>query len=102
MKEGLMICDRCRKSAPVSDMKYIPKGDSKITLCSSCRSKNDVSKKTIKKEQSQKIPYFCSRCRYKFKFSHDGITNLKCPYCGRSDKITEDEASTADTLIKLS
>ena len=31
-----VLCDRCRKFSPFSDMKYLPKGDGKMALCKNC------------------------------------------------------------------
>ena len=43
--------------------------------------------------------FFCVRCRYKFK-AKDGITKaLKCPFCGKTDKIIQDKKETSDNLI---
>lgn len=40
-------------------------------------------------ETPQKMLYYCSRCRYKFRHNPHGETNLRCPYCGRTDKVSE-------------
>jgi protein-arginine kinase activator protein McsA len=103
-----MICDRCHKAVPLSDIKYLPKSnDSKIALCSECRAKTlpespaaKPSKQAKKSAEDLRPVYFCGRCRYKFKHNHDGVTNLKCPYCGKSDKIAEYHSSSAETLLK--
>jgi DNA-directed RNA polymerase subunit RPC12/RpoP len=105
-----MICDRCHQAVPLSDVKYLPKGnDSKMALCSACRAQSLPEASQIKssKAGTAKTPpkdtrpaYFCGRCRYKFKYSADGVTNLKCPYCGKSDKIVEYKVGSAEMLIK--
>lgn len=96
-----MICDRCRKAVPIKDIRYLPKGkDARIALCSECRSKGFVSDEKEKKVTDKKLKYFCSRCRYKFKFDPTGVSNIKCPYCGKDDKIIEDKVPPADELLK--
>lgn len=96
------VCDRCRKFVPLSDIKYIPKGkDQKIMLCSACRAKGDVaSEKSAKKEDNKKI-YICYRCNYKFK-ADPKAKALRCPYCGKDDKLEEYKFSSAESLIKES
>ena len=100
-----MICGRCHNPAPVSDIQYIPTGvSSKIAMCSACRTKSNINKpagSTRSKEvSSEKNQYFCSRCRYKFKFDAKGVTNLKCPYCGKYDQVKEYKNLSAEQLIK--
>lgn len=102
-----MICDRCHKAVPLADVKYLPKGNSsKMALCSACRQqtlpegspgKSSSSKVLAKNKRPE---YFCGRCRFKFKFTGDGATNLKCPYCGKTDKIIEYKVNSADALVK--
>ena len=86
-----MTCDRCRKAVSLDNIKYLPRGGSKAALCSECRAKGDIkdwAKSTAeKKAEDYKDPFFCERCRYKFKFDSAGVTNLKCPYCGKSDQV---------------
>lgn len=99
-----MICDRCHKSVPIPDIKYLPKGkDSRIALCSACRSKTDIMKEineSVKKAVPQKKVYFCSRCKFKFKFDPKGVSNLSCPYCGKADRVVEHKMDSADALLK--
>lgn len=101
-----MICDRCRKSVPIPKMKYLSKSkDSIIALCPECRERYGSEKKSAekipprekvkaeklvsKKEITNKQKYKCDRCKYKFEYHHDGVTILKCPYCGKSDMVRE-------------
>lgn len=106
-----MICDRCKKSVPIPNVQYVAKGgDSLMALCSLCRSEiaNErikypqivVKKGTPQKEQTKKAPYFCERCRYKFLFDPSTIANLRCPYCGKSDRTHKYKPQSADTLLK--
>jgi DNA-directed RNA polymerase subunit RPC12/RpoP len=94
-----MTCDSCRKAVPISDLKYMLKGDSKMVLCSACRSKQKM-KDEKKGTMQDKKPYFCVRCKYKFKYKPSSQTVLRCPYCGKGDKIIEDIAPDADKLLK--
>ena len=86
-----MVCDRCHRSAPISEMRFVPKGnDAKLTLCSGCRKEHVSEQKEMldkKAVDSSKKNYFCGRCRYKFQFNPTGVTNMKCPYCGKPDKV---------------
>lgn len=99
-----MICDRCRKAVLISDVKYIPKGkDSRQALCSECRAitLSSVDRKEDKKLEERKRGYFCGRCKYKFKFDPTCSTNLKCPYCGKRDKVEETRVPPTDKLLKI-
>ncbi|MFH1683208.1 MAG: hypothetical protein ABIA37_05430 [Candidatus Woesearchaeota archaeon] len=85
-----MVCDRCHKSDFISEMRFVSKGDdAKITLCRGCRKEDSSEKKKVeaKKADVSKKNYFCGRCRYKFQFDPTSVTNLKCPYCGKPDKV---------------
>ena len=84
------LCDKCRRPTLVTDIKYVAKGDgSRQALCSKCRNKTVESqiKQTVQKT-SDKIIYVCGRCGYRFKFDPFGVSQLRCPYCGRTDKLT--------------
>jgi hypothetical protein len=101
------LCERCRKFVPVSDIKFLPKGDNaRISLCTSClkafKSEDEKKKKVVAKSASFSSgkTYFCGRCRYKFKLNLAGDATLRCPYCGKSDKMFEDKAIDADSLLR--
>ena len=47
---------------------------------------------------AEKISYICTRCKYKFKHNPAGEVFLKCPYCGKDDRIIEDKA--ANSIVK--
>lgn len=102
--ERQMICDRCHKSVLTSEMRFEPKGaDSMTALCSQCREETKLpDKKQGLKTVPEKKTYFCGRCRYKFKFDQKGISNLKCPYCGRSDRTMVYNPESAEKIIKES
>src|SRR3989338_1706113 len=89
-----MLCELCRGFFPISEVAYLPKGNSKIALCRACREKGtnktilneEEDYEEVKENKSPKISkdsYFCTRCKYKFKFAPVNETKLKCPYCGR-------------------
>ena len=101
-----VLCDRCRKFSTFSDIKYLPKGDGKMALCRTCikqftTAPNPALKKQVSSDSSV-INYFCQRCRYKFKYNTARHAILKCPYCGKDDKIMEDKIISADHLVKES
>jgi Trm5-related predicted tRNA methylase len=104
VEERTMLCEKCRNFFPIAEIKYmvnIAKGkDEKIALCTSCRAKHKLEIPKAKKADPQKTPYFCVRCRYKFKHSPHGETNLKCPFCGKDDKIILDKAPSTERMIK--
>ena len=116
-----IMCDQCKNQVPMSDAKYASKGpNSVMVLCADCRDRTSSKKNKekikgiikevntlikpkqnlMKKSISDKIKYFCSRCRYKF--SHDDLSenNLRCPYCSKSDYIAEYKTFSADNIVK--
>lgn len=100
-----MVCDRCRKSVPISDIKYIPRGvEAKIGLCQSCRVAGVVKNKASSalNDEAKKEEFYCVRCKYKFKYHLRSLSNFKCPYCGQSDQIAEGKVTTASHLINIS
>lgn len=114
------ICDQCRKSVLISDIRYTQRGkDSVAALCSDCRSgrgsatksvpvktgsvsasKPFPSTKTATKEEGQKKVYFCTLCRYKFKLDPSGKSKIVCPFCGRTNGVEEFEVQSAEELIE--
>ncbi len=126
-----MNCELCKKSVPVSDIKYMPKGiDAKMAVCSACRAKTmqaqkggplpfkkepipgagqkvaignedfimiktvpkediPMTEKTKSPEHGEKVMYRCERCNYKFKHDTAKVKVPRCPYCGKSDKVSE-------------
>lgn len=96
---GGLICEGCKKTVPVTELKYVLKKDKRIALCTECRNKTEEAIKTSpilqrkvekqKEELSSKNMYFCKRCSYKFKFSEAPGTRLMCPYCGKDDRIVD-------------
>src|SRR3989344_2914220 len=114
---GNIMCDQCKKSVPMSDAKYSPKGpDSVMVVCSDCRSR--VSKKNKPKEvmneiktiiekpravvNSSKKSFSCTRCNYKFKYDYGSDANLRCPYCGKMDYLVKSYDFSAEKLVKES
>lgn len=84
------LCDKCRRPTLVTDIKYTAKGDgTRLALCSKCRNKNIASqiKQTPAQKTSDKQTYVCGRCGYRFRFDTFGVAQLRCPYCGRTDKL---------------
>jgi protein-arginine kinase activator protein McsA len=100
------LCERCRKFVSVTDIKYVPKGDnSRMALCKSClKSFGGADEKNKKAAKGASLSagksYFCGRCRYKFKFNSASNASLRCPYCGKGDKILEDKQVDADALLR--
>ena len=90
-----IACSRCRKIVPISDIKYVLSGkDMKLELCSECRGEKvkpaTPGIKVVKSSpaDANKVTFLCARCKYKFKADPKNSV-LKCPYCGKSDKVME-------------
>jgi len=97
------LCERCRKFFPFEEIKYVVKGpDQKVALCGKCRDSFKTDSSKLKEKASEKVPYICGRCKYKFKQEKSSIANLKCPYCGKTDKIMVDKISDINKLIQES
>lgn len=103
--ESTIICERCRRAVPVTSVKYVQKGiDSKIILCTDCRAKNPRFAESIKdatKKEYSKQNYLCTRCKYKFKYSVNSQSVLKCPYCGKDDRLSEMQPMSAEDILNL-
>lgn len=93
------VCERCKKLVPVSEVKYLPKGkDSTMLICSSCRASINEKEEPTKKRE-EKVRYMCTRCSYKFNYNPSSISNLRCPTCGKGDRVKRcDELSTESLL----
>ena len=99
-----MVCDRCRSVVPIAQIKFLPQGrDGRTALCAACREETMTIKGTnAKKQGMKKEDFFCARCKYKFQFNAAGSTNLKCPYCGKSDKVIDSRPQSAENIIQTS
>jgi uncharacterized CHY-type Zn-finger protein len=102
MEERKILCERCRGFFPFTEVRFVPRGENqKIALCVKCREKAKTEPEKTGKPDSNKQPFFCGRCRYKFKLDPSGHTNLKCPYCGKDDKIIPDKVPSTDKLLEM-
>ena len=100
--ERHVMCNRCKRSVPISEMRYLIEEKGPITsVCLSCKDKVS-SGVVIPKKQSTKKPYICSRCKYQFRANKDPKGVIRCPYCGRPDKVAENKAASAESIIKSS
>lgn len=101
MEEKMLLCERCKKSVPVSEIRYMPKGrDSSIALCGLCRlkAKKEFEKEEFKKKEkaepekpADSNKYVCLRCNYKFYYTPNPRKIFRCPFCGKDDKLVKDE-----------
>ncbi|MBS3117084.1 hypothetical protein J4421_05820 [Candidatus Woesearchaeota archaeon] len=106
-------CERCKAQVPLANVRLFARDAEKNwLLCEACcdilKNKGDSNyfkKNPIKnvykpKEQIQNIPKqvpltqksikssrICLRCKYTFDISDSGATRIRCPYCGRDDKL---------------
>jgi hypothetical protein len=110
MVERTMMCDVCRRHVNMSEVSYLPRGrENRSAVCASCRIKLQATDPSIKpkpaaapvrkQSSSSKQSYFCALCRYKFK-ADAGPGTPKCPYCGKTTKVTEVKETSADELLR--
>ena len=100
-----VLCERCRKFVQIADIKYLPKGnETKMALCRSCLKSFNIPASQVKKPVVQTGPamesFLCTRCNYKFKVSKARDASLRCPYCGKSDRIDEQKSHSTEVLLK--
>jgi hypothetical protein len=95
-----MVCGRCKKSVLIANIKYVRKGDdSFLPLCKECLNRGDQAA-TAKKPgfDGAKQKFRCVRCKYSFKKDPNSLSNLKCPFCGKADKVIEDNVDATSLL----
>lgn len=94
-----VICERCKKSVPINEIKYIQNIKNKpLLLCSICRGeKEEKISKSITIKRGYKRSYNCLNCGYDFKSNE---LNMNCPYCGKRDKIKENKIISTETIFK--
>ena len=121
-----IMCDECKRMVISSDIRYSQKGNSVIKMCSDCRDRtvprklkqSMQDKAEIKKEIRPEVKievkpilktkssalgkgeYFCSRCRYKFRYDPSKGNNLKCPYCSSAGYVTSLKDLSSSKLLK--
>ena len=117
MKEELIRvpCKNCGTKVAVNDLR---KNDKGLYVCSNClshkyvfiddipnimpqkiliKSKEEVKSIVMKKEE--KIPYYCTNCKFSFTRSR-GSPSKGCPYCGK-DYTVQRRESAADILREV-
>lgn len=106
----LIICDTCKQSVPINDVRYVQKAeDTLVVQCNSCRTA-ELMKKTNpgrisatirvpERRASDKKLYFCEKCRYKFRHDPNARSYLQCPYCGKGERVVPYKETSADDLI---
>jgi protein-arginine kinase activator protein McsA len=100
-----ILCERCRKFAPIDMVKYVAKGnEAKMALCTKCLKNFNPPGTQIKKasEQGELKSYTCEKCKYNFKFNTAKNAQLRCPYCGRADRIVDASTRSAGAILKES
>jgi len=106
IQERIILCGNCNKSVPVVDVKYFAKfsGGMPIAMCTSCR--NNLKLSSIKKKKPEVIVkelrkiFLCHSCGYKFRFNVLSSSKIKCPFCGKADRIAEDSEDFAEKLVR--
>lgn len=103
-----LACYRCNNVYSVGKIRYIKVNDRVVLMCNGCVTNVENNRfKTAKKQELKAVikKYICGRCRFKFKFDFTKFnrSNLRCPYCGKNDKILEEKISSArDILTEVS
>lgn len=95
------VCERCKSTVPISNVRYVKKDDDNFsTICKVCLD-NAQSKPAENKPRSSpfsKKKYRCLRCKYGFGYDESSQRELKCPYCGKTDKIIPDKVDATSLL----
>ncbi len=116
MANRMVTCQKCGKDVDVAEIKYMPKEDGNmIVVCSACsggktsnlekfeHKKVEIPKKQEPvKQEPVKVKYYCSRCKFEFTFKPDTNKVLRCPYCGRDDRIEQDKRDASSLLSQAS
>ena len=107
MAEREILCDNCRKHAPIGEMRYDINGTRLI--CARCRGEKEEARKPRdpKVEPLVKSPFGgakinkfqCPKCRYVFRRSTTYPVS-KCPNCGGT-KLLRYEKITADDVLNM-
>ena len=94
-------CERCKKLAYISDIKIIDRDGTKVNMCKTCITQQDFSKREqrVPTPDSSKVPFFCGRCRYKFRINPQKGPAV-CPYCGKADKVLETKEVDSERLVQ--
>ena len=108
MVEREILCDNCRKHAPISEMRYDITG--KRLICARCRGQKEeeLKPRNPKVERLVKSPFGeakilkfqCVKCHYVFRRSTTHPVT-KCPNCG-GEKLLKYEKVSADDVLKMS
>lgn len=87
-------CQKCKISVPLSQLRLYPKDNTSTWLvcekCSQELSKPKLASQTKPLPPAEYVWYACTRCKYNFKADAAKIGsffNLKCPYCGKTDRL---------------
>lgn len=99
-----IICQVCKKPALISDIRYVIRaGDTTIAACAECRVKGIKPEKSeAQKEEALKRSFMCERCHYKFRYNPEKVIDVKCPYCGKADKVVEHRPTSAANIVRSS
>ena len=100
-------CNKCGKSVPISEIKYVARGNGAVPVCAICREGGLAlqNKKEQKKKEGmilspEKREYTCSRCYRRFNHNPFSSSKAKCPLCGRTDTVSPHRPLQADDLLR--
>ncbi|MBT4936069.1 hypothetical protein HOL21_00315 [Candidatus Woesearchaeota archaeon] len=89
-----VTCFRCHKPVDKAEARSVENLSNKPRYeCFSCYKGNKPFRWRLETETRVKRKMYCERCNYKFS-SHTSI----CPYCNKTDWITEGKISIQDLL----
>ena len=76
-EKDMLVCEDCCKFLKNMDKRIIPS------------SKTDTKTKIKAEPKPFYKTKYCSRCEYAFKVDINKVDVLRCPYCGKTDRICE-------------
>ncbi len=93
-------CEQCRNVVSLDKIRLLAKDEStSILVCSNCEdyfktrtSPTSLGTRITPLPKADYLSYSCDRCHYEFRadrFKADVTYNLKCPYCGKTDKLAK-------------
>src|SRR3989338_3796653 len=95
-------CDTCKKFVYLSDLKESYQEGQRKQICKSCFAKIENAKITQRTPavDPSKMPYYCARCKYKFRVNIQKGADIRCPYCGKTDKVSEMKEISSESLLR--
>ncbi len=97
-----LTCRGCGTQTPLKELSYT--ANKKDLFCATCIKTKaplpKVNQKAPKRKTSNKMPYTCKRCNYKFNVKNNSPHSLRCPYCGRDDYLQKNNEFTTSRILR--